>query len=120
MPRNLIHALGGIGIAVAIVLAVFFVISPEVRMVGAVMIGGTIIMLAWLVESLLGMYHSPHWVVNVVATIGFGLWVALVTALVLRPDFLEMVVPVVVWLGGIAVITAIMVPSIKAIRSQDY
>ncbi|RLC34870.1 MAG: hypothetical protein DRZ76_01655 [Candidatus Nealsonbacteria bacterium] len=120
MPNNVKHALGGVGIAVAIILTIFFIISPEVRMVGAATVGGIIIMVAWLYYSLYGMYVSPSEVVNAVSTAGFAVLIAFSTALSIRPDFLAMVVPVAIWAGGIAVITAILVPSIKAILSDSH
>lgn len=122
MPVNVKHALGGIGILASIIVAILFIFCPAIRLIGATWIGGIGVLLAGFYFSLCGIFAPPYEYadfVRPIAAIGVGILVAFTTALWLRPDFLLLVMPVAPWVGGIAVVALILVPSIFAILAKN-
>ena len=125
MSKKVAYALAGIGIAVAllIVLVLFSVISISfLSPVAMLVIGGigvVVLLAAWFSYAVLGTM-SPYPNVQIAATVGFGLWFALVASIViiigLRPDFLPAMKVLVTWVGELAIAIGILVLSIKALR----
>ena len=124
--KNLVHALGGIGIAVAVFIAlvVFSVItvslfSPAVILAIAV-VGLMIFAAAWICSSIEGAY-SPRKEIKALGIVFFGAWTASLavffTVLFLRPELWAIIAPVIIWVGGGILVAAIIALSIKLIRS---
>jgi len=125
MSKKVAYALAGIGIAVAllIVLVLFSVISISfLSPVAMLVIGGigvVVLLAAWFSYAVLGATSSsPN--VQIAGILGFGLWTAMLASVItiigLRPDLLPSMVPVVIWVGGLAIAIGILVLSIKALR----
>ena len=125
MSKKVAYALAGIGIAVAllIVLVLFSVISISfLSPVAMLVIGGigvVVLLAAWFSYAVSGTM-SPYPNVQIAATVGFGLWFALVASVItiigLRPDFLPAMKVLVTWVGELAIAAGILVLSIKALR----
>gem|GEM_PF-4233801 len=119
LPRNVVHAFGGVGIAVAIAFVAACLLLPEVRLVGAAKVGGSLFLLGWLVVALAGIFRSKYVVINTIAVVGFALWASLATALGLAPSFRETMLQVGIWLGGALIVALIVIFSIRAIRAKE-
>ena len=117
MQRNLKIAGGGMLLLLAIILAVFVGILPEARSV-IMAVGAIIIFLAWFGYSLEGIFFPRNRTIQIIATIGLAVWVALLTTVWLRSDVLVRILPVANILGGIAVFTLILIPSIELITER--
>ena len=116
VPRqNLKSALGGALMVVALLLVIFFIASRDAREWIA-MIGVGLVLVAWMVFTLRGIHRSEYVAVNVASTVGFAFWAAFITALGLSSLFREGVLSVGIWVGGIAILFAIVWPAIGLIK----
>ena len=119
LPANILHALGGIGVACVVTFTILCVVFEEVRLVGAAQLGGSLVLLGWLILALDGIFRSRYVVINAMATVSLVCWGAFATALGIEPAFREMVMPVALHLGGALIVGVGMFYSIKGIRAKE-